>query len=80
MVYPKLLIPTEVEIIKFDNKLFKISKSIIKFKRWTGKPIKERFGGKSLVCINNKPMFAEIALLNIFIAKKWQARWISTYG
>jgi hypothetical protein len=79
-MYPKFLTPTEVELFIVDNQSIEIPKCIMMFKKWTGQPMKERFGGKPIVCINNKPMFAELAITNLFISGGWQARWICTYG
>lgn len=50
------------------------------FKKWTGQPIKETFGNKALIDVDGKPMFAELAIVNLFIKSGWQARWIETYA
>jgi hypothetical protein len=50
------------------------------FRKWTGQPIRETFGGKPLIDMDGKPMFAELAIMHRFIKSDWQARWIETYG
>ena len=50
------------------------------FKKWTGQPIRETFGGKPLIDMDGKPMFAELAIMHRFIKSDWQARWIETYA
>ena len=79
-MYPKLLSPTDIEVFDFGHNKIKIPKCVIKFNKWEGKPIKETFGGKPIVCINNKPMFAELAIMTCFKMDGWQSRWIETYG
>ncbi len=65
--YPKILTPTEEELFLLKEETIKIPKCIIKFDRWLGDPIKETFGGKPIVCVDGKPMFAELAIMNSFI-------------
>jgi hypothetical protein len=33
------------------------------FRRWEGKPIRDTYGGKSLIEFDKKPIFAELAIL-----------------
>lgn len=79
-IYPKALIPTEFEIFKIGDQTFEVPKCIVKFEKWDGEPVKETFGGKTIVKVNGKPMFAELAILEKFIGDGWQSRWIETYG
>jgi hypothetical protein len=50
------------------------------FKRWLGEPLKETFGGKMLLEVEGKPMFAELAIMHLFLKADWQARWVETYA
>jgi len=50
------------------------------FDKWTGQPLSETFGGKPIVSFDNKPMFAELAIVNHFSSYGWDARWMETYG
>jgi hypothetical protein len=79
-MHPQLLNPTDIEIFYLGNDEIKIPKCIIKFDKWAGEPIKETFGGKPIVCMNNKPMFAELAIMTLFKMSGWKSRWIETYG
>ncbi len=63
-----------------SGEMVKIPECHLVFKMWTGQPIKETFGGKALVDVGGKPMFAELAIMHLFINAGWQARWIETYA
>jgi len=78
--YPKLLIPTDKEVFLLNDQIIEIPKCLIKFDKWDGKPIKNTFGGKPIVCFKNKPMFAELTIMNYFIESGWEARWIEAFG
>lgn len=79
-MYPELLNPTDIETFHLERNKIQVPKCVIRFDRWTGEPIKETFGGKPLVCMNNKPMFAELAIMTCFKMSGWESRWIETYG
>jgi hypothetical protein len=79
-MYPKLLHPSDLEPFFVDGNTIEIPKCIVTFDKWIGQPVKETFGGKPIVSVDNKPMFAELALMTHFIKDGWQARWIETYG
>ncbi len=79
-MYPQLLNPTSIELFYLENKEIQIPKCIIYFDKCAGKTFKETFGGKPVVCINNKPMFAELAIMTYFEMSGWKSRWIETYG
>ena len=79
-MYPKFLTPSEFEIFTINKIDYEVPKCIVKFEKWTGNDIKETFGGKPIVSINEKPMFAELAIMQHFILEGWEGRWIETYG
>lgn len=79
-MYPSLLQPTAKEIFNLTGVDIEIPKCLTKFKAWKGESVKESFGGKSIVCVDNKPMFAELAIVQYFIKNGWQSRWIETYA
>lgn len=79
-MHPPNLIPSDVEIFKINDQAIEIPKCNLTFDRWKGDAIKETFGGKPIVSLNGKPMFAELAIMNHFISDGWDARWIETYG
>lgn len=78
--YPKILIPDSIEIFKIEEEKYQIPKSNVSFANWIGKPINNTFGGKSLLNVDNKPSFAELAIVSLFEKEGWKARWICTYG
>jgi hypothetical protein len=78
-MYPTIFSPTDTEL--FDlNGILQIPKCIVWFDRWTGKPITETFGRKPLVSLDEKPMFAELAIMTHFERDNWDVRWVETYG
>jgi hypothetical protein len=79
-LYPKFLQPTGIEPFNINGQTIEIPKAVVRFEKWEGQPLKETFGGKPVLLIENKPMFAELAILTNFIKEGWQARWIETYG
>ena len=78
--YPESLNPTHTEVFNLENTATQIPKCVIKFDEWKGVPIKETFGGKPVVSVGDKPMFAELAIMTLFQMGGWQSRWIETYG
>lgn len=68
------------EITLSSGQKIQIPKCSPVFKKWMGQPIKETFGGKALVDVDGHPMFAELAIMHLFIASGWQARWIEVYA
>ena len=79
-MYPAFFIPTDKEIFNIENTQIEIPKCVIQFERWNGEKVKETFGGKPIVCLQGKAMFAELAIMKTFILEGWEARWIETYG
>lgn len=79
-MYPEFLKPNAIEVFQIENNSIEIPKCIVNFNKWQGEPVKESFGGKPIIDLNNKPMFAEVAILNLFLQSGWEVRWISTYG
>lgn len=52
----------------------------ISFKQWSGVPIGNTFGGKPLLDVDGKPMFAELAIQRQAKQDGWQACWVETYA
>lgn len=57
-----------------------IPKCKITFDLWQGTPIANTFGGKPLIDVGGKPMFAELAIMHMFLQDGWEARWLESYG
>jgi hypothetical protein len=79
-MFPTLLIPNAIEQFSIGADTIEIPKCVLDFRKWTGDPVNETFGGKALIDVDGKPMFAELAIRDLFIKSEWQARWIETYG
>lgn len=50
------------------------------FKKWAGKSPKFDFGKKPFIDYRGKPVFAELAILKLFINAGWDGVWVETYG
>lgn len=50
------------------------------FRRWAGKLPRFNFGKKPFVKYRGKAVFAELAILKIFISSGWNGVWVETYG
>lgn len=79
-MYPKFLNPAYTELFQLKDRTIEIPKCIIQFQKWKGLSFKHTFGNKPLVSVDDRPMFAEIAIVKHFVDSGWQARWIETYG
>jgi hypothetical protein len=79
-MFPSQLNPAHSEVFQLEGREVEIPKCIIQFQKWEGASFKETFGGKPLVAIAGKPMFAELAILTHFLNSGWQGRWTETYG
>ncbi|CAN5903177.1 hypothetical protein BH24DEI2_BH24DEI2_19040 [soil metagenome] len=79
--YPSQLLPTSQEhILLPSGRVVDIPKATPTFEKWEGEPIKNTFGGKPLISVNEKPVFAELAILHLFLDSGWSGRWVETYG
>lgn len=52
----------------------------IVFKKWIGKSPDFDYGKKPFVDYNGKPVFAELAILKLFIDLGWNGVWVENYG
>ena len=68
------------EIFEIEGKEVQIPKCDVLFEKWAGIPIKNTFGGKTLIKVNNNPSFAELAIVDLFVKEGWKTRWVETYG
>lgn len=74
------LFPDSVERICWGNREFVIPKCNILFNKWKGEAFSNTLGGKCLIDIDGAPMFAELAVVRLFLKSGWNARWIEVYG
>jgi hypothetical protein len=80
MRYPSLLTPTTIERIELPSgKIVQIPKANPLFKVWTGKPVSDTYGNKLILSFNDKPAFAELAILKNFQDDGWCGVWVDTY-
>jgi hypothetical protein len=80
MNYPEHLTPHHTEIFSYEDGDVIVPKCVITFDKWLGEPVTETFGGKAIVDLHNKPMFAELAIMFHFIFDGWDSRWVETYA
>ena len=80
MKYPSILVPDSFENFIVNEKIVQIPKCRIELNNWKGIPLNFTFGGKAVVDFENSPMFAELAIMNMFKNDGWNSRWIETYG
>src|ERR1035438_8950065 len=80
MRYPAQLQPTATERIELPSgKVVRIAKATPVFKLWTGRPVKDTYGGKAVLSFYRKPQFAELGILRIFERDGWEGVWVDTY-
>jgi hypothetical protein len=77
---PKILQSTSTEPFEINEATLDIPKCFVTFEPWSGRRIKETYGGKPLLNVAGKPMFAELAIQSLFQNDGWEARWISPRG
>lgn len=77
-MYPKFLNPVYAEIFQLAQREIEIPKCVVQFQKWKGASLKESFGGMPVVSVEDKPMFAEEAIMQHLINEGWQTRWILT--
>lgn len=79
-MYPEIFQPSEIEPFCIHGQIIEIPKCILVFIKWAGEPVMETFGGKPILNILGKPMFAELAIMTHFQNDGWHTRWVETYG
>ena len=73
---------------KVDSEIFSLSSSeqvsiqkyFLRFKPWTGNPIPFDFGRKPILDNDGEPVFAELAILRLFLNSGFDGVWVETYG
>lgn len=79
-MYPKIFQPADIEPFHINGEIVEIPKCILAFEKWAGQPLNDTFGGKPILNILGKPMFAELAIMTHFQNDGWHTRWVETYG
>lgn len=80
MNFPLQEFPISTEHILIGSTDVLIPKIAPRFRKWMGETVKNTFGNKALVDVNGQPLFAELAILELFTRNGWDGRWIETYG
>ena len=55
-----------------SGKTVHVPKCITTFDPWLGKPVKKTYGGKALLALNGKPLFAELVVLRMLEKDGWR--------
>jgi len=72
-----LVSPLEVELP--TGKLTFVPRCSYRFKAWHGKPIENTYGGKTVLDVFDRPVFAELGILRILQNGGWDGVWVDTY-
>jgi len=76
-----LLSPTKKEQIKLrSGEVVFIPKCELIFDEWTGKPIKNDYGGKQVINFANNPLFVELAVLRMLENKGFCGVWVDSFS
>ena len=62
-----------------NGKTVHVPKCITSFQPWRDKPV-PRYGGKALLTLNRKPLFAELVVLAMLKREGWKGVWVDSYG
>jgi hypothetical protein len=81
MNWPENLRPTASETVGLpDGRSVVVPKTNPTFRRRSGAPPGDTFGGKTLLEFEHRPAFAELAILWSFTAAGWDGVWMDSYG
>ncbi|HLP49611.1 MAG TPA: hypothetical protein VK154_01940 [Chitinophagales bacterium] len=79
-MFPFFLNPAYSENFNLPNGIVEVPKCIVQFQPWMGAPVKDTFGGRPILKVNDEPMFAEVAVMTHLANSGWQVRWLITKG
>jgi hypothetical protein len=68
-----------VELTLLSGKAISIARCTYLFARWRGAPIEDTYGGKAVLNSDGKPIFAELAILDVLGKGGWDGVWVDTY-
>jgi hypothetical protein len=79
--WPENLSPSASEPVELpDGVSVVVPKTNPTFRRWSGRPLGDTFGNKTVLDFEGRPAFAELAILWSFIATGWDGVWVDSYG
>jgi len=70
---------SSVELTLPSGKFVAIPRCTYPFARWRGTPILDTYGGKAVLDSGGKPVFAELAILEVLRKAGWDGVWVDTY-
>ena len=80
MQYPEILTPTAIEKIRLPSgQRVSIQKTCPIFELWTGAPLEDTYGNKTILNFEGEPVFAELAILRILQRHGWNGVWVDTF-
>lgn len=77
---PKLRSTGTISIVLLGGKTIDLPTCHPTFQKWEGLFTGFDFGKKPLINHANKPVFAELAILQILLENGWDGVWVETYG
>ncbi len=74
--YPEQLVPETLENLHLPSGTYaRIPKAEPFFRPWRGEFAGDTYNNKPLLQVDGKPMFAELAILNLFLKERWDGVW-----
>jgi len=63
-----------------SGRVVSIPRATVHFSPWRGAITIDTWGGKPVLDVHGEQTFAEVALVRLFQASGWEARWLETYN
>lgn len=80
MEFPAILTPTTSEKIDLlSGQSVYVQKTCPTFERWTGTPLHDTYGKKTILSVDGEPVFAELAILRTLQHQGWNGVWVNTF-
>ena len=75
-----LLKPSQKEnMVLPSGRAVEVLKCVVIFEKWEGVPVKDSYGGKTVIDYCHKPLFAELVILRMLQESGWRGVWVDTY-
>ncbi|MFH1542897.1 MAG: VRR-NUC domain-containing protein [bacterium] len=78
MTLPFMIVQAE-EIPLSTGEIFNCPKANMYYHEWAGTPLKDTYGGKTVLDIEGEPLFAELAILKLIKDDGWDGVWVDNY-
>jgi hypothetical protein len=63
-----------------SGKIVHVPKCRTYFVQWHGKAVPDDYGGKALLRLGRKPLFAELMVLRLLEKEGWHGVWVDSFG